>query len=75
MGESVVQYAPFVMNTRSELEQAFVDDRRTQFGGWPCQRPRRCIGARTAASRVTPAAASSTLPPKFSHRHRQVWHS
>jgi len=62
IGEKVVSHGPFVMNSREEIEQAFSDYRRTQFGGWPW--PEDAMVFPQDKGRFALVGGKETHPPK-----------
>jgi redox-sensitive bicupin YhaK (pirin superfamily) len=57
IGEPVVQYGPFVMNSEKEIQEAYMDYQKTRFGGWPWDRPdpvnERQVGRRASYADAT----------------------
>lgn len=62
IGEPVEQHGPFVMNTRQELQQAFYDYQRTQFGGWPWSRSDQVHGKEIRRFAIHGAGQDEELP-------------
>lgn len=61
IAEPVAQHGPFVMNTDAEIQQAFADYRKTQFGGWPW--PQDAMVFSRTKGRFSLASGVESRPP------------
>jgi redox-sensitive bicupin YhaK (pirin superfamily) len=63
IGEHVAQHGPFVMNSRGELHQAFMDYQRRGFSGWNGRRAARYMPGRQGGLPNTQTAGLKIAAP------------
>lgn len=68
LNEPVAQHGPFVMNTMQEIQQAFADYQRTQFGGWPW--PEDAMTFPREKGRFSLQNGQESFPPKVASNVR-----